>query len=379
MRKEPFLYISAFVMDGCFALVGLCVPLLAMRLGATYGDLGAISATGALAYSLSCLISGRLSDRVGYRRSLAAASFAVVLIFSLYPFATRLSHIFVLSGATGVVIANFWPPLQAWLGKGMDRRRLLRALGGFNVSWSLGFLVGPALGGNIYQMDPNRAFVLGAGLIALLFLALLLVKVQEPCPAGISPSELASFPASRRFLPIAWAANFAAFFSIGSVRSLFPKLAIDQGIQPGSLGHLMALIGLAQLVAFFLVSRTDRWQFHLSPVVIAQLLSVGGLCTFVLGDSPAVFAFGLLTQGLLVGVTFTSSIFYSLCSESPGGRRTGFHESIVGSGFLLGPLAGGLAAQHFGPRAPYLLAAAVILCAIALQSFLLQRRPVQGS
>ena len=52
MRKEPFLYVIAFVVDGCFALLGICVPLLAMGIGATYDDLGAISATSALTYAL---------------------------------------------------------------------------------------------------------------------------------------------------------------------------------------------------------------------------------------------------------------------------------------------------------------------------------------
>lgn len=74
-----------------------------------------------------------------------------------------------------------------------------------------------------------------------------------------------------------------------------------------------------------------------------------------------------------MATTFTASIFYSLHAEGPGGRRTGIHEGIVGSGFLVGPAAGGLLADHIGPRAPYLLASAVILVAILLQVFMLRR------
>ena len=374
MKKEPFLYLASFILDGCFALTGLCVPLLAMRLGATYDDLGALGAVGAFIYSLSCLASGRLSDRMGYRRSLTAASLMVVIVFSCYPFVTRVAHIFILSGVTGLVISNFWPPLQAWLGKGKDRRSLLRALGGFNVAWSLGFLIGPALGGQIYEVNPNQVFFLGAGLVAVLFLALLFLNVRESQPAETAAETVHSFPTSRLFLPVAWVANFATFFSIGTVRSLFPKLATDLGIQPGTLGHLMSLIGLAQLAAFFLISRTDRWQFRLSPLVMTQLLAIAGLFAFVFGATPGVFVLGLLSQGALAGVTFTASIFYSLYAEGAGGRRTGFHESIVGSGFLIGPLAGGFAAEYLGPRSPYLLAAMAILCAIVFQTYLLNKK-----
>ena len=73
-------------------------------------------------------------------------------------------------------------------------------------------------------------------------------------------------------------------------------------------------------------------------------------------------------------MTFTASIFYSLYAEGAAGRRTGFHEAIVGSGFLIGPLAGGFAAEYLGPRSPYLLAAMAILCAIVFQTYLLNKK-----
>ena len=119
---------------------------------------------------------------------------------------------------------------------------------------------------------------------------------------------------------------------------------------------------------------TDRWQFRLSPLIGVQLLAIVGLSTLVFGTSSSLFALGLLTHGILAGITFTASIFYSLYAEGPGGRRTGVHEAIVGSGFLLGPLAGGFVAEHVSPRAPYLLSALVILCAILFQIYLFKKR-----
>ena len=83
---------------------------------------------------------------------------------------------------------------------------------------------------------------------------------------------------------------------------------------------------------------------------------------------------GLLLIGLLAGVTFTASIFYSLYTQSPGGRRTGFHEAIVGSGFLFGPLLGGIAGEYLGARAPYGLAMLVIVGAVIIQT-LIQIKP----
>ena len=375
MKKEPFLYLSAFAMDGCFGIVALCVPLLAMQLGAAYDDLGAITATGSLFYVFSCLVLGRLADRVGYRRSMTISALIIALILLSYLAVTRVGHLFLLAGINGLIMGGFWPAMQAWLGRGKDRRQLLRAVGGFNVSWSLGFMVGPLVGGTLYAMNPDYPFALTAGLVSLLFVALLLARVREAEPAGAEASETTSFPAAQRFLPVAWVANFATFFAAGTVRSLFPKLATDLGIPPGPLGHLLALIALAQLVAFVLISRTDRWQFRLAPLAAAQFLGAGGLLIIAFGTSSGVFALGLLIHGLQLGITFTASIFYSLHAQGSGGRRTGIHEAIVGSGFLLGPLIGGFTAEYLGPRFPYFLSSGVILGALALQVYLLRRGP----
>jgi MFS family permease len=372
VRKDPFLYLLAFAMDACAGLVGLCVPLVAMGIGADYDDLGAIGASGSVAYSLGCLLSGRLADRLGYRRLMTLASLGQVLVFCSYLLVDRVWHLFVISVVSGAAISGFWPSLQAWLGQGHDRRGLLLAIGRFNVAWSLGFLVGPALGGYLYAANPNYVFGAAAVSVTLILLGLLALPVR-PGVAASGSRESASLAAARRFLPVAWVANFATFFASGTVRALFPKHASDLGIEPESLGWLVSLIGLAQAVAFLLVSRTDRWQFRLAPLVCVQLLAAAGLWALALGRSPLVFAVGLVLQGGLVAVTFTASIFYSLHADGPGGRRTGLHEAIVGSGFLAGPLVGGLVAEHVGPGAPYLAASAVVLAAIAAQAYVVRR------
>lgn len=368
MKKEPFLYVAAFTMDGCIGVIGLCVPLLAVRLGATYDDLGAVGAISAFVYALACLGAGRLAERIGYRRSMALASLAVALSVALSPRATRVSHLIALYSATWLFISGYWPALHAWLGSGKGRRDLLRSLGRFNISWALGLLVGPAVGGALYAGDTGLPFLIAAGAIGALSLSLFLLRFQKPSPA--QTAEAPSEETSDRFLRIAWVANFATFFATGTVRSLFPKLASDLGISPEPLGLLMSLIGLAQVVTFYLIARTDRWQFRLAPLAVAQLLGAAGLLALTVGDSPGVFAVGLLVQGALTGLTFTASIFYSLFVRNPGSRRTGLSEAVLGGGFLLGPLVGGFAAERLGPRSPYLLCAGVILCAVGIQTYL---------
>ncbi|MDA0710273.1 MAG: MFS transporter [bacterium] len=379
MKKESFLYCVAFLMDGCMAVVGLCVPLIALQLGASYDDLGLIGATGAAVYSACCLISGRLADHHGYRRVMALATLGVGLVYTGYLFASRIWHLVVLAALMSLAIAHFWPPLQAWLGRGKSRQILLRDLGRFNVAWSAGFFLGPLAGGFMFETRPDSAFILGAIVMGVIFAAFQFLKIEE---GGDRPPEESAqmMPLARQFLPLAFIANFATFFAIGTIRSLFPKLATDLGIEPGTLGGMMALIGLAQLTSFYFMSRTDRWQFKRYPLLVAQALACLGLLALGFGERPWNFALGLLLVGVLAGATFTASIFYSLYTQGPGGRRTGFHEAIVGSGFLFGPLLGGLSAEAFGARAPYALASLVIVLAMMIQGSLkIRHQAASGS
>ena len=368
MKKDTFLYISAFLMDSCFAIVGVCVPLHALQFGATYDDLGWISTCGAFAYSLTSLVSGRLSDRMGYRPVMTIACIFLVLAFVGYLGVNRIWHFVVLSVLVGVAIAHYWPPMQAWLGRGKSRDRLLPALGRFNVAWTLGVCIGPAAGGELFEFHPFSGFILGGFLVVLLFAGLLVVPILESESGAAGGGAKRSVTATAgHFLPLALLANFATFFAIGLVRALFPKLATDLGFSPSLLGYLLALIALTQLAVFYFMSRTDRWQFRMSPIIFAQLLAAFGLGLIGIGTQPIIFACGFLLLGGLIGVTFTASIFYSLYAEGPGGRRTGIHEAIVGSGFLFGPLLGGLVAEHFNARLPYLMGSMVILVTIGIQ------------
>jgi MFS family permease len=373
MRKAPFLYLSAFLMDGGLALASLCIPLLAIRVGGTYDDLGALRATHSLTYALGAFWLGRLADRIGYQRSMAACCLLLVPVFAGYYYVSAVWQLFGLALLTGIATCAFWPSLQAWLAEGQRSDGLRQRIGSFNMSWSLGMVAGPGLAGALYAAYAGLSFALLAALFFAMFVGVVLLQVREDGREQGHETETASLAAARIFLPVAWIANFSTYFAIGIVRSLFPKLATDLGVQTAHLGYLMALIGLAQLATFALISRTERWQFRLWPLVTVQFAAMLGLGVLAFSTSLIAFAGGLLLLGVMIGFTYTASGFYSLHSTAPGGGRIGIHETILGGGNLVGPLAGGLVGEYIGARAPYMLAAGVIAIALAAQTIYLRR------
>ncbi len=360
-------------MDGSFALLGLCVPLLAIALGADYLTLGAIGAIGSLVYTLGCTVSGKLSDRIGYRRTAIMASFVIAVLIATYVLVDRISQVFVLTMLLGLAMSGYWPPLQAWLGQHLPFCRLGRVLGQFNVAWSAGILLGPPIGGFLFSIRSELPFVLTSVSVFMLFLALAFFSVRNGEYIPPEPDHDPLFERSRIFLPVAWVANFSTFFTVGLLRFLFPKYASDLGIAPKPLGYLMALIGIGQLAMFLIVTHSKWWQFRLGPLLAVQVLAMSGLLAIMAGSDYFMFTYGILCHGALVGITFSASFFYSFHTREARGARMGKNEAIVGSGMFLGPILGGIAAETLGPRSPYGLAAFIILAAILIEVRLLRK------
>ena len=373
MKKEPFLYAISFTGQICISTLALSVPLLALSIGGTYDDLGGLGAAGSVAYTLSCFAVGRWSDRVGYRRLMALSTGVLPILYLGYLIVDRVWQLFLIAVLIGPAMAAFWPCVQAWLGQGNGRRQLLGFLGRFNVAWAIGALLGPVVAGVLHAASPHLAYVLVSAVTAIVFISLLLVRIRDQPTATEDDDGGHSLAAARRFLPIAWTANFATFYTLGTVRSLFPKLGTDLSLGPELIGYIMSLVGLGQVVTFLLLSRTDRWQFRLAPLAVLQLVAVASLAGFTMTSSSLFFALGMLVSGVLIGATFTASIFYSLHARGPGGRRASIHEGVVGTGVFLGPLVGGLVAEHVSARAPYLVAMAVLMGALAIEVYLLWR------
>ena len=73
---------------------------------------------------------------------------------------------------------------------------------------------------------------------------------------------------------------------------------------------------------------------------------------------------------------FISKEMIPCCLQGGGqgvGRRTGFHEAVLGSGMVLGPLVGGILGQAVGGHAPFAACAVVFALAALTQAIIWSR------
>jgi len=361
-------------------LLILSNPVLALeRFHANALMLGVLGSGPAIIYALGCAGSGFWTDRFGFRRTIILACAIALLAFGSIFLVERFRHLFILTMAVALGAAFFWPAMIRWLGDDGHSGRLRVRIGNYNIALIGGVMVGPLIGGLLISADYRLPYLASAGLIIVILVSL---AVRRDKPAGGIAGEDLSITREEveeksvpGFIYIGWAANFAAWFAIGGSQALFPELAkaLPEVIGDRFLGVLFSLIAGGEIAVFLVLRKTARWHYNYRFLFLFQLLGIGGLLILALNSQPALFLPAFLGIGFAGGMTYFSSIYYSIHKQDSKGKKSGFHESFLGLGVALGPITGGLAAREFGLRAPYILAIAVFAASIVVQLYFLKK------
>jgi MFS transporter, DHA1 family, tetracycline resistance protein len=243
--------------------IGIIIPVLPVLVGEFTGSMaetafwyGAVMLTFAVANFFASPVLGALSDHYGRRPVLLIGFCGLAVSFLVTAVVTELWMLIairVLSGATmanaaiaNAYVADITPP-----GERAQRFGQLGAMLG------LGFILGPALGGLLGEVDVRLPFAVAGG-CALVNLAYGVFVLPESLP-----------PERRR--PMSWraAANpFAALARLGRLEGV---------------GSLVAVIGLTNLAQFILQTvwvLYTMFRFHWSPMQNGWALFLVGAVSF---------------------------------------------------------------------------------------------------
>ncbi len=334
-------------------------------------------------YSLGQFIAnpfwGRMSDRHGRKPILLMSTAGVFIAYLLMAFAENL---WMLGGArflTGIMGANV-PVAMAYITDVTPLEKRAQGMGWVGGAISLGFIVGPALGGLLSGTDADSATLLYPGLaaaalscvtlIATLFLneSLPPEKRSRPGaadgqPQGVEAARLVlRRPTVTRLILI----GFLVYFAMGFFETIMPLWSEARfGWGPRDIGLCFTYLGLVVTITQgYLVGKLAP-RFGESRLVLAGVAS---------------YCFGLLWmtqipnwQLMMVGITFTAgggalavTSMTSLVSRQAGeherGLVLGVYNSSAWMGRFLGPPASGLLFQSIAVQAP-LYGAALIMFA----------------
>lgn len=362
-------FYAGFWMDFSANMFMVAVPYAAMKLGAGSMELGLLGAVRGLTYVVAILSTAVLADRYSRRTITTVSTVALAVVLVLTAWVTTLWQLFAGVLLWAVAVSLFWPSVFAWLGDSHAPEHLGRATGTVNLGWSVGSLIGAALGGVLFHLWGPLPMILAA--LPALLAGLSMRGAAEVRHSAAEPQAGGKAqPGARRRLASAWLGIGAVCCVFGLMGSVFPKLGSDIGVDASVFGVLYAVSGLTQTVVFGLGFMGVLWTRDWRVSLAAQVLSAALLATVFWATGPWCIVPLYASLGVALAVSYYVSLYVSLEGEGSRGVKSGIHEASLMAGAVIGALAGGTIAREWGLRAPYVPMAALVLLLAAVQLWL---------
>ncbi|MFH1327618.1 MAG: MFS transporter [Candidatus Bathyarchaeota archaeon] len=182
MRTNPLyvLLISILPLMICSGMVYSILALYISDFGATKTHIGLIFMVGAAAGAFLAPVFGKLSDKIGRRPVLIFSTAIFMVAFFLYSIIGSFVHAFPIQAFEGFAWASMGVTVTAYVADIAPEEKRGWAMGMYERTWFIGWLVGPALGGFLADTIGFRlTFIVGSTLIAF-GLLMMIMYVKEP-------------------------------------------------------------------------------------------------------------------------------------------------------------------------------------------------------
>jgi MFS family permease len=367
------LYVTIFLTATGLGTTSFLLPVYATSLGANYIDLGIMGAFRNIIYTLMTLTVGLLLDR--YERIKIYLSFMVVgvAVVALFGIMNQVWLLTAWSSLLGLVSAAFWVTASTLTADISPPEKLSQSMGRYNLSWILGFVVGPTLGGYISGIFGFQLlFLLLSGFIVA-SIAVILLRLKpglELRNRGISKGFNLS---SLRGLALAYLTLIPFTVILGIYMAIMPGYLKAVGLTPALVGLLITMTNSVRGVGFFNAERFVAWGTRRS-VSLASILLFVGMLTFSFAGSIVEYAFPLILYGAAAGIMTPIMLDFiaKRCDKGSLGAAMGLHEGVYGVGMCLGPLVGGAVAEVYGPPLLYRLLSVFALTMLPLAWMLMR-------
>ncbi len=369
-----FVFITVLLDMLAFGLAVPVLPKLVVRLSggdaatgaAVFGLFGSVFA----AMQLLCSpIVGALSDRFGRRRLILLSNLGLGLDYILMALAPTIGWLFVGRVIAGITSSSF-ATAGAYIADVTPAERRAARFGMLGVAFGIGFIVGPAVGGLLGDVDLRAPFWAAAALSFANFAYGLFIL-----PESLPRERRAAF----RGLAMLGTAGFFAYVAHDALPTMF-VLYTDYryGWDARAVGLALALVGVSSMIVQGLVvGRVVRALGEARALATGLLVGTMGLAIFALAPTSPLFVVGIPVWAFF-GLTSPSlqGLMSRLVGSYEQGRLQGALASVHAIGSLAAPVlftqtfaaAVGALAELRLPGAPFLLGSALLLTALAFAS-----------
>ncbi len=382
---------------------GMIFPLFARKIS-DFGGSVAVLATSVIAYSLAAVVAapfmGWLADRFG-RRPLIIGSFAVyAAAFAGYYLAASSLAFIIVRGLAGALTAGLGPATMGLVADISPRDQRARWIGVITGGTSAGFIVGPIVGGLLYdKWGYGPPFLASIG-IALLALAITFFAIPEThtkqkrlraalqqkraaqlAPrTGTSVSFMASLPHPLLAFATLLLVNLSMIFAWFFIDPQLPFYVFDDlGWSTTQFGAVISCYGWATLIGSLTMGRSSD-RFGRKPIIIIGLVlhsaQYGGLMltdTYLL----VIGAFVIAGFGEALVNPALNAAYLDITPEEHRSRAMGIKTAVGSLGSLLAPVLVTIVVGSVSPQGAFLISAGLILLT-ALVVFVALRLPARA-
>jgi MFS family permease len=361
------LYVTIFLTSIGLGTTSFMLPVYATSLGANYVDLGLMGVLKNVVYTLMTLAVGYLLDRFERFRIYFGSMILGAVVTALFSTMTQVSFLIAWSSVLGLVSAAFWVTASTLIANISPPDRLSQSMGRYNLSWVLGFVVGPAAGGYISSAYGFQVLFLFLAAVIIVSVTIIFLRIK-PAITLLNRSDSKGFSfAPLRGLTLAYLTLVPFVCILGIYMAIMPGYLKLVGLTPALVGLLITMTNGVRGVGFFNAERFISWGTRRS-VYLSSLLLFVGMIIFSYASSTLEYALPLVLYGTAAGIMTPLMLDYiaKRCDKGNLGAAMGLHEGVYGVGMCLGPMVGGVIAEVWGPPLLYRLLAGLALTMLPL-------------
>lgn len=346
-----------------FSLILPFLPLYAQKLGANPLQIGLILTSFSLFQFISAPIMGKLSDIYGRKNLLILSQFSTFISFIILAFAKSLPMIY-LSRITDGLLGSNMTITQAYLSDISKKNERSKVFALSGIAFGVGFMIGPAIGGLLSQINFAIPALLAAGMSAVSMIAtqLLLKETihnQQKIKFKLSlklftPANFQKYFQNKLIAPQLWIffAYVSAHVLFSSNFSLFINKKLD--LNTKEIGFALAYIGAMMVILRGLVIPKLLDIFKEEKIKnVGMLCLIAGLFLLMIVNQKwmlypvlSIFAFGSgLTRPLLMGAISKN------VNQNEQGVVMGITNSLGSIAQIFAPILGGFLLKEFLPFA----------------------------
>jgi DHA1 family tetracycline resistance protein-like MFS transporter len=329
-------------------------------------------------------ILGSLSDRFGRRPVVLLSNFGLGLDYVLMALAPSLIWLFVgrvISGITSASISTAF----AYIADITPAERRAAVFGKVGAAFGAGFIIGPAVGGLLGDVDPRLPFWVAAGLsFANTMYGLLILPESLPRDRrapfrwkSANPIGALHLLRSDRILAGLSVTNFFAQLAHAVLPSIFVLYATYRyGWDSKTVGVTLAMVGVcAMLVQGVGIGPIVRVFGERRSLLLGLICGAAGFFIFAIAPTGPLSWLGIPVMSLWgVSGAAIQALMTKRVAPDQQGQLQGANSSVQSISQLLGPFLFTLTFAYFIgaqtplhlPGAPFYLASALVLLALVI-------------